>query len=168
MALTMPRNSLTHPFRGLGNRIFVMGREEIQRHISPVTAFLGILLEHREQLDRRNSELLQVRDLLNQSRVSAPLFRGHTGIRPHREASYVHFVDDGIRGMDRPPIPGPVEPVVGDDHSERRSTGVASWNPRRLTAEVRWAEQGSGVRVKEYLLIVETVARSRLIGPATR
>src|SRR5208283_3527364 len=46
------------PFRGLGNRIFVMRREQTQRHISPVTAFLGILLEYREQLDRRNSELL--------------------------------------------------------------------------------------------------------------
>ena len=62
--LDHPPEFIDHLFRGLGNRIFVMGREEIQRHISPVTAFLGILLEHREQLYRRNSELLQVRDLL--------------------------------------------------------------------------------------------------------
>jgi hypothetical protein len=66
--------------------------------------------------------------------------------------------------MDWLPIAGPVEPAVGDDHSERRSTGVAPWNPRRLTAEMRWTEQGSGIRVKEYLPIVETVARSWLIG----
>ena len=42
-------------------------REEVQRHVAPVVAFLRIELVHREQLDDGDAELLEVGNLLGQA-----------------------------------------------------------------------------------------------------
>ena len=44
-------------------------REEVQRHVAPVVALLRIALKNRHQLDNRDPEFLQIRDLFHQSGI---------------------------------------------------------------------------------------------------
>ncbi len=63
-----------------GAGILLVRRKEIQRHVAPVVALLWIKLEHRHQFDRRNAQILQVRDLGLHAGERAPLLRSHAGI----------------------------------------------------------------------------------------
>ena len=53
----------------------------------------GIELVDRQQFHRRDAEILQVGDLLDQPGVGAALLRRHTGAGVTREAADVHLVD---------------------------------------------------------------------------
>src|ERR1700733_5985470 len=78
-------------------RELVMRGEEVQRHITPVVAFLRIALKNRHQLNNGYPQILQIWDLLHQTRISARSRWIHTGVTVFREAPHVKFVDDRIR-----------------------------------------------------------------------
>ena len=71
-ALTMSRNSSTGPERIPARAVGLVRREERDRRVAPVVdlarrAVLGIELEHRQQLDGGDAELLEIGDLLDQT-----------------------------------------------------------------------------------------------------
>jgi len=80
-----------------------VGREEGDRRVAPVVslswwAVLGVKLKNRQQFHRGDAEVLKVRDFLNESRICSPRLFTHAGTRMAREATQVHFVDDGAGG----------------------------------------------------------------------
>ena len=110
-----------------------MRGEERDRRVAPVVdvarrAVLGVELEHRQQLDRGDAELLQIGNLLDQPGVRAAVRFADAGTGMPREAAHVHLVDDGAR---RGPAQRRVAlPVVGariDDHALHRRRRVVAW-----------------------------------------
>jgi hypothetical protein len=83
-------------FEGLAVRVRLMGREEVQRHVAPVVALLRIELVDREQLDDRDTELLEVGNLLGHAGKRAA-FRGRDpGVRARGESFDMQFIDDRV------------------------------------------------------------------------
>jgi hypothetical protein len=76
--------------------VLVVRREKVQRHVAPVIAFLRIALKHRHQLDHRDPEVPQIRDLLDQTRVGTGAARIDSRVRIPGETFDVKFVDDGV------------------------------------------------------------------------
>src|SRR5579863_5971592 len=79
----------------LTRTVGLVRREKRNRRIAPVVdqpgrAILGIELKDRQQLNRGNSKLLEVWNLLNQSCKSAAYVFGNTRTRVASEASHVH------------------------------------------------------------------------------
>ena len=80
-----------------------MRRKERDRRVAPVVdlarrAILGIELEHRQQFDGGDAELLEIGDLLDQAGIGAARLLGNAGTGMAGEAAHVHLVDDGPRG----------------------------------------------------------------------
>ena len=77
-----------------------MRREERNRRVAPIVnlarrTVLGIELENRQQLDRRNPELFQIGNLLDQAGIRSTQVFLEAGARMPGEAADVHLVDDG-------------------------------------------------------------------------
>src|SRR6266511_3260293 len=143
-----------------------MRREEADRAVAPVVAQVGaargirlvdlggIEIENREQLDRRDPQLFQIRDLLDHALIGARM--RDAGGRRLRETADVHLVDDGLAHA---PVEGlvalPVVRLVDDDAALRgahvvvRAACVAP--PPQVTVG------GAGVRVQDDLVAVEQV-----------
>ena len=101
-AFTMSRNSSTGPSGVAARAVGRVRREERDRLVAPVVdlprrARLGVELEHRQQLDGGDAELLEIRDLLDQPGVSAAGLLPDPGARVAGEPADVHLVDDGAR-----------------------------------------------------------------------
>ena len=54
------------------SRVLLVRGEEIQGHVPPVVPLLRIELLHGEQLDHRDTQFLQVGDLINDPGVGPP------------------------------------------------------------------------------------------------
>jgi hypothetical protein len=76
-----------------------MGSEEVQRHIPPVVAFLGIELLNRQDFDSGDAKTLQIGDFRNNTRKRASRGVGDAGILPLREATHVHFVNHQVMAV---------------------------------------------------------------------
>src|SRR4029077_8547717 len=81
----------------------LMRRKERDRGIFPVIEFprravLSIKLEYRQEFDGRDAELLQGRNFLNQTGIGAPCVLSDAGTGMAGESSYVHLIDNGLRG----------------------------------------------------------------------
>ena len=88
--------------RVLARAVRLVRREERDRRVAPVVdlarrTVLGVELEHRQQFDRGDAELLEVRNLLDQAGVGAARLLADAGARMAGEAADVHLVDDGAR-----------------------------------------------------------------------
>ena len=118
--------------RILARAVRLVRREERDRRVAPVVdlarrAVLGIELEHRQQLDGGDPELLEIRDLLDQAGVGAAGLLADAGAGMAGEAAHVHLVDDGLRG--RPAQRRVAFPVVGgriDHHALHRGRAVVA------------------------------------------
>ncbi len=115
-AFTMSRNSFTGPSGSRRELYGLMRRKERDRRITPVIdqpgrSILRIELEHRQQFDGGDAELLKIRNLLDQAGVSAARFFRKPGAGMAGEASHVHFINDGSRG--RPMQWRVAFPIVG-------------------------------------------------------
>ena len=128
--------------RILARAVGLVRREERDRRVAPVVdlsrrAVLGVELEHRQQLDRRDAELLKIRNLLDQAGERAARLLGDAGAGMAGEAAHVHLVNDGPRG--RPLQRRVAFPVVRgriDHHALHRRRGVVALPCARLAAVV--------------------------------
>src|ERR1700689_3522148 len=81
----------------------MMRREESERHVSPITALLRVVLMHRHQLDRGHSQFFQIRNHRGHTGVGAARALIHAGAWMSGEVAYVELVDDEVVRM--PPRP---------------------------------------------------------------
>ena len=110
----------------LAVRVCLVGREEVQRHVAPVVAFLRIELVDREQLDDGDAEVLEVGNLLGHAGKGAALRGRDAGVRARGESFDVQFIDDRVAaGVSR----GAVR-QVGHDRSARQA---AEWRASAIT-----------------------------------
>jgi hypothetical protein len=110
-----------------------VGRKERHRAIAPVVlqtcrCILGVELEDRHQLNGSNPQILQVRNLLDQSRVRTSLLLGNAGVCAPRESANVHLIEDsaGERMIERP-IALPVIHAEVCDDALGGSSRVVPW-----------------------------------------
>ena len=148
----------------------VMRREERDRLVAPVVhperRILRVELEDRQQLDGGDSQLLQIRNLLDQPGVGPARRLGHPGARIPGEATNVQLVDDGLgeRPAQRPVALPVIAAGVGDDALHRRR-GVAARPARGPAVEVRRHGDRQPVRIEQDLVAVEALAPFRLERP---
>ncbi len=90
-------------------RVLRMRREEVQRHVAPVVALLGVALINRHELDNRYSEFFQIGDLFHQAGICAGTRRIQAGVRILRETPHVKLVDNCIGLMMGSRVSCPVE-----------------------------------------------------------
>jgi hypothetical protein len=109
-----------------------MRREKRKRLVPPIVteARWTILLvegKDREKLDRTDTEILKVGNLLDQPSVSAALRRRDARARMPGEPADMHLVDDRLhKGSAEKIIPLPVICAHVDDHALRRRSGIVS------------------------------------------
>src|SRR6185369_672357 len=94
---------IERPERILPRAVGLMRRKEGNRRITPVIdaarrTILRVELKHRQQLDRRDAQVLEVRNFLDQASVGATLRLCDAGTGMAGEAPDVHLVDDGLCG----------------------------------------------------------------------
>ena len=138
-ALELAQHRARAPVLGCARGVGAVGREEVEGVVAPVVAqplldeaLLAHELLHREELDRRHAEFLQVGDvaLVGESGVGAAQLLGDRRVELAQPLR-VGLVDDGVvegrAGLDRP---GPVEllvlhvavPLAG--RGSRETTGI--------------------------------------------
>jgi hypothetical protein len=113
---------------------------------------LSVKLEHRQQLDGSDAELLEVWNLLDESGERASLLFRDVGTRVTRETPHVHLVDN------RPgpwPLQGHVSfPIVCMwiyDHALHRRRGVIALLTRGIPTVVAGDNRSTPVWVQKYL-----------------
>ena len=118
--------------RVLPRAIRLMRSEKRNRGVAPVVDFawrsvLGVELKHRKQFHRRDPEILEIRNSLDQAGVGAARLLIHAGTGMASEAAHVHLVDYGARGRQaQRSIALPIVRAWIDDHAlHRRCTRVA-------------------------------------------
>ena len=143
-----------------------MGGEEVQRHVAPVVPLLRVELLHREQLDDRDAQVLQVGDLVDDAGEGPAAAGGDPARRAPREPADVHLVDDRVRLVARRPVVLPVERrlAAGED-AQGGHARVGARPPGGLAVEGRREEDLLRVGVQEDLVRVEPGRRS---GPPAR
>jgi hypothetical protein len=157
--------------RVLARAVCLMRGEERDRRIAPVVdlsrrAILRIELEHRQQLDRRDAQLLKVRDLLNQTGERAAGLLADTGTGVAGKAAHMHFIDDGLRGW--PPQRLVAFPIVGGwiDHDalHRGSTVNSGLFGGIAAVEIRNGD-ATAVGIKKDLGGIDPHAARRIPWP---
>src|SRR5262249_40873527 len=90
------------PERILPCAVRLMRREERQRLIAPVVHAsvtrrhgLRVELKHWQELERSDTQLLKIRDLLDQAGICASSLLRHARARMSGESANVHLVHDG-------------------------------------------------------------------------
>ena len=143
-------------------RVRRLGREEAHRVVAPevpeplaglrVAAPRIVLVEllHGHQLDGGDAQILQVRDLLNQTAIGPG--RLHAGARIDREPADVQLVNHG-RGPRQAErlIAAPVEVLVRDD-ALWRGARVVDVRERQVLPRRRWvvAHGESGIAIRRW------------------
>ena len=147
-----------------------VGREERQRAVAPEVAqvaaravfpqqFHFVELLRRQQFERRDAQLLQVRDLLDQPPVGARL--RHARIRMRRVAAHAGLVDD--RFLQRHPqgaVARPVE-IIPQDDALGKPTAVLhrlAGDDALVVAPLPLTGDGQGVGIQQPLVRIERVA----------
>lgn len=157
--------------RILTRTVSLVRSEETDRRIAPVVgeawrAILGIELEYRQQFDRRDPEVLKIRDLLDQAGIRAAPGVAEARTRVAGEASHMHLINDGLR---RRPAQGLVSfPVVGggiDHHALHCHGGVVTRLGGRLAVIVRWNHHPAAIRIQQHLCRVKAHSPGRIGRP---
>ena len=157
--------------RILARAVRLMRREERNRRIAPVVdlsrrAILRIELEHRQQLDRGDAELLEIRDLLDQAGKGAARLLADAGTGMAGEAAHMHLVDDGLRGG--PPQRRVAFPVVGgriDHDALHRGRGVVAGSLGGIAAVVFRNDNAAAIGVEKNLGGIEPQAAGGIERP---
>src|SRR5262249_46647158 len=93
-------------------------------HVS-LRSILGVKLKYRHELDRRDTQLLNVRDLLDQTGKRTALGFCDSRIRMTGETAHVHLVDDRLSaGTPQRAVSLPVVRVHVDDSTLHGRCGV--------------------------------------------
>ena len=162
---------IEHAERLAPRTVGVMRGEERDRLVSPVVhaswrRVLGVELKHRQQLHRRDAEVHEVRDLLDQPGVGASLPGRDARARVAREAAHVKLVDQrlGERPIERRIALPVVGAGIGDDtlHGGR---GVAARPAGGLAIVGVRDGHGEPIRIEEHLVAIEPQATFRCEWP---
>ena len=128
---------------------------EGERHVAPVAALLRVLLVHREQLDDRDPELGEPRELAREGGERP----GSRSPAPVGQPAHVRLVDDG-RTARAPWLPGR---STGTGDGQRPAPGVVGAAPAGEQPVVAGRERHLGrPRVEQHLARVE--ARAVALG----
>ena len=148
-----------------------MRREEGDRRVAPVVdsargAILSVELKDRQQFDRGDTQLLEIRNLLDHAGIRAAFRLRHSGTGMAGEAAHVHFVNDGLRGG---PVQGRIAfPIVAARirHDALHGGGgvVAGLFGRRATV-LRGHDHAAAVGIQQHLGRVKPHAARRLGRP---
>ena len=134
-----------------------MGRKERNRRISPVVdpserRILDVELEHRQQLDGSDAELLEIWNLLDQTGIGAACFFRNPGTGMARETSHVHLVNDGPGGgAVQRRVAFPIVSVGIHHHALHRRGGVVAFEASSIAAVIPGNNYAAPVRVEENL-----------------
>ena len=142
------------------------------RLVAPVVRPSGgrgepIELEHRQQFDRADTKVDQVRDPLDEPGVGATPSVGHARVRVRGEAAHVRLVDDRV--VERPIERAVALPVVRrqvDDHALHRTTDRIRSRWRQVPGVSRRNGDAAPVRVEQDEPLVEPHPRGRGPRPA--
>ena len=142
--------------RILTRAVGLVRRKERDRRIAPVIDFsrravLGIELEHRQQFDGRDAELLEIGNLLDQTGIGPAFVLSDAGTGMAGEAAHVHFIDDGPSG-------GPFQrritfPIVRrrvHHHALHCRRGIVAFSTGSLAAVVFRHHDAAAVRIEQY------------------
>ena len=135
-------------------------------------AVLGHELMHRQQLDGRHAQVLQVVDdgRRRNAGVSAAQFRGHVGVQGG-QALHVGFVNDRlVQRRARVAVVLPVEVRIGDDRARDIPGTVSAVHPptsgvvpEHRPVPVDLSFDGACVRVEQQLRRVAAMAVCRIV-----
>ena len=138
----------------------------MQRHVAPVIALLRIELMDRQKLDDRDTELLEVRDLLGQAGERAALRGGDPGVCPSGESLDVQFVNDGVlTGVSRGRLGRQDRGRLARQTAERRAAVSAARPRARVAAEVRGKEHRRRIGIEQDFLRIEPVPVLGFVRP---
>ena len=147
--------------RILTRAVRLVRSEERDRRIAPVVdlsrgTILSVELEHRQQLHGGDAKLLEIRNLLDQTLVSAARLLSDSGAWMAREAAHVHLVDDGARGRQAQRcISLPIVNARIDDHALHRRCAVVAGALRSLAVIVLRNHHPSPIRIEQHLAGIE-------------
>ena len=132
-------------------------REEGNWCITPVIhqsrgAVLNVELEHRQKLDRCDAQALEIRDFLDEARKRPPYLLVNAGTGVTREASYMHLIDDRLRGRS---IQWCIAlPIIGgtvDDDALHRCAGVISRTMGSIARVPCRNDNAAPIWIEQYL-----------------
>src|SRR5262245_10031095 len=110
----------------------------------------------RHQLDGRNAQRLQVRDLLDQPQVSSRVFCAARFV--FRKAADVRLVNDRLgNAVPQVTVPSPIEVVI-DHHA-------LGWANDAVLGQLEASGQGLGIRIDQASLTVEPLSVLWVEGP---
>ena len=144
--------------------------EEGDRRIAPVVdqarrGIVRIELEHGQQLDGGDPEILQIRNLLDHAGVRPARAGPDARARMPREAGHVHLVDH--RGGEGPAERRVALPVVGvgiHDHASHGDLRVVARAARREAVVPVRHDDGAPVGIEEDLRGIEAKPTRRVEG----
>ena len=139
-------------------RICVVGREEIQRHVTPVVAFVRVELKHGHQLHRSDAEFGQVRDLFDEARERPAFTVADFGTGVLGQPANMRLVDHKIRPM--PQSAAARSCVFAKARVEQAKGGLAevgSGFSRRFAIEVAREKDTSRTGVEQQFFGIERV-----------
>jgi len=158
--------------RALVRAVGRMRGEKGDRGVAPVVRqprrrVLRVVGEDREQLHRRDPEILQIGDLLDQSRVGAAPRHVHPRTRMPRHAPDVRLVDHRARSRAAGRLV--VLPIVGrgvDDDAFHRRTRRLAIDRGRDPVVAMWNHDAFPVGIEEGLRGIEAHPPRRIVGTA--
>jgi len=152
-----------------GPRIPLVRREDVERHVPPGAAFLGIILKNGHQLHGGNSKVLQVRNLLDHPEVGASEVPGQCGAWTLREPPDVQFIDHRVRVVSRAAVARPVESCfAGAEEAQRRLSRVGTWSDRGGAVVHCREKDRRRIRIQQDLLGIEAMPRGGVHSRRTR
>src|SRR5262249_46765592 len=115
-----------------------------------------IELKYRQQLDRRDTELLEVGNSFDQTRVSAPRLLADPRAGMSGETADMHLVHDGPRGWPAQRfVPFPIVGARVHHHALHRRCSVVAFRFGGGAAVVFWNHDGAPVRIKQELAVIK-------------
>ena len=150
--------------RIIATAVAVVGGEPAQRAVAPHVVATwrrigGVEAEHRQQFDRRDAELLEIGQLVDQPQVGAPLLRGDAGIVSAGEAAHMQLINH--RAL--PAVAGPwmalkIKGLPLGHHRLEAGMGVRGWPGGQHPVVDVPAADGAGGGVDQHLRRLKAVA----------
>ncbi len=135
--------------------------EEVQRHISPIIAFVRVTLKDGHQFDDGDPKLFQIRYLFDQSGIGAGSRRMNAGIGIPGEPLDVTFVDDRVRLRSGREIFSPIESsLLSGQDSKRRLFIIGAWLHSALAIKPGREENSFRIRIEKNLFVIEAAETS--------
>ena len=159
--------------RVVADQIARMGCHPAQGAVTPVVQATGggilrIKGPHRQQFDRRDPQLLQSRQHLDQAEQGALTIRTDTAVRTMGEAADMQFIDDTfLPAMARPGGAGEIEAIPLGHHPLEAAGGVGDGPDRCASLVDLPAGDGPGAGIEQHFGRIEAVAAAlqRTEGP---